>query len=91
MHTNIPPPLHTHSLTPPALTSSPPVTLGFEELAYNVSEDDRPFSVCVRVTKGQLEDQITITINNNDTEAIGMYLKSAKSVQNYLVLQKFSS
>ena len=57
-----------------------------------VSEDDRPFSACVRVTKGQLEDQITITIDNNDTEAIGMYLKSAKSVQKViLALQKFVS
>ena len=97
MHTHthsFPLPPHTltlplHTPPPPALTSSPPLTLGFEQSAYTVSEDDHPFSVCVRVMKCQLEDQITITIDNNDTEAIGMFLKSTKSV--YFSVQKFVS
>ena len=62
---------HTHAHTPPALTSLPPVTLGFEQSNYNVSEDDGMFSICVEVKEGQLGDEITINVSNIDIDAEG--------------------
>lgn len=62
---------HAHTLPPPALASLPPVTLGFVNSSYNVSEESGTFRICVEVKEGPLGDQITITINNIDIEAKG--------------------
>ena len=74
-HSPLPPPhAYTHANTLTGLSTLPHVTLGFEQSLYNVSEDDRPFPVCVKVTKGQLEDRITLTISISEMEAKGTFV-----------------